>query len=168
MPEIRQPCSLCQCIIEIGAPFVRLIPVEESIRPSTAPVGGRSQVGDPATMMDAKNTFYNAMNNKTRTIQNTSVGKLAKYYTELMLMFRALFVVSSFFSWSFFLQRQTYTLITTPATFCLTDLNLFKAEGVNHLFVINFESLFALLYVSIKRRGNDGIPGRFDDVPRNG
>ena len=61
-----------------------------------------------------------------------------------------------------------YTLITTPATFCLTDLNLFKAEGVNHLFVINFESLFALLYVSIKRRGNDGIPGRFDDVPRNG
>jgi hypothetical protein len=72
--------------------------VEESIRPSTAPVGGRSQVGDPATMMDAKNTFYNAMNNKTRTIQNTSVGKLAKYYTELMLMFRALFVVSSFFS----------------------------------------------------------------------
>jgi hypothetical protein len=49
--------------------------LEESTRPTTAPVRSRSQVGDPTAMMDARTTFYNAMDTRTKTSLSTSVYK---------------------------------------------------------------------------------------------
>jgi hypothetical protein len=38
-------------------------------------VRSRSQVGDPSAMMDARTTFYNAMDTRTKTSLSTSVYK---------------------------------------------------------------------------------------------